>query len=965
VSLGHGRPGLIDNLRTFSDLIDDSAADRRAYVEFFPGVATIAGQWVVNSGATYRYNGLIQFALGGVLLDVVGVDTSSGTLNRVETLAECVATAGTFYSGLNVGADPATVPHWDDATLWDAVGVTWDHATTVDVYVHLQGDANPNLGTVVPVLGLFLGTRGEVHPQLGTEKLTNGGFESLAGWSVMTAPGWDDGLTLWDGATLWDSSPSSSLDAVLFTGRGSTSSLSLGSGANTGYTSRYQDVPTVAGAIYRLSAYYRTDPAFSGNLSARLMVGDNTGATVLYADGRDGDANGFATLTPTNGEWRRFLFDIVAPTTTTRIQLRLTAAVSPGAGQVNFDGVSFKRIYRYVYFEPRLSSTSLPEVEVASQSIVFAGKTFGSGTITLINADAALEALLPQLLVANRRATVYVGGAFGDGQEIYRDDWRGAWPGLTQKMTRTDGVIQFDLEDARSRTPLKLPPNKVNRADFPNCSPNDDGLLRWMAFSSIYASMSWKPRRVSKAGDYGVYEIADCSFWPAGIAIGGIGPGGADPVLLFAGVSDALSNASPYTGTFGLTSLSVLPRIGPHYTYDAATARVTIIDDVKRYLTDASGTDLMGQAIFDFNIGGGALLTQVASGAIMSAIDLAGTLQDGMRAVSGAADINVTYSHVTHKFTVSKGAGTLNLLCNTGAHSGLLGWAILGFDKKLDKTSALSYTSDTATFSDCDKDHFIRVSAQGYKDDAAGSITGTPGHVIDRNAWVAKFILYAILGYPLSQIDASFSTAGAAETGQGVRAALGAIEVPVSEFFARLEAGAIGDLIVDGDAIWRWQQYSASTTPVQSFFDRDFLTFEDSRDPANVHQTVRVHYAQQPGNSTEQTLDVVDASVKVKHGRVDVLDVQTYLQGYLTTADVLLLAQRYGRLTTANPLVVRFTARGKLVNVLLGDKIKLTRARAGTSTGALVAATFRVIGIRHNFMTGVSTCTAVEDVAFL
>ena len=227
MSRGHGAPGLVDNLRTFADLVEDSGASRRPYLEFFPGAA-LTTTWTVNSGAAYQYQGQINFTFSGVLLDIGKVETSLGELTRVETLAECISTAGTFYAVAMFGAPPETIPHWDDgSTLWDAGGVTWDHVTFMDLYVHLAGDANPNSATVVPLLGLFFGTKGEVHPLLGPEKLTNGGFESLTGWLERVSPGWDDGGTLWDavGAT-WDSSPTaSSLDFVLFTGRGSTSSL--------------------------------------------------------------------------------------------------------------------------------------------------------------------------------------------------------------------------------------------------------------------------------------------------------------------------------------------------------------------------------------------------------------------------------------------------------------------------------------------------------------------------------------------------------------------------------------------------------------------------------------------------------------------------------------------------------------------------------------------------------------------
>src|SRR5258707_11916277 len=294
--------GLIDNLRPFSDLVEDSGASRRPYLEFFPG-APLTANWTLNSGTAYQYNGLINHTVSGVLLDVGRVEASLGELTRAETLADCIATAGTFYAVAAFGADPSTVPHWDDGvTLWDAAGVTWDHVTYIDLYVHLSDGSSPNSATVVPLLGLFFATKGEVHPQLGPDKLTNGGFESMTGWNEKISPGWDDGVTLWDAVGVtWDSSSTTSaLDSTLFIGRGSVNSLKLVSlGTVVGSDSRYQDLPTVAGAMYRLAAYYRTDAAFSANLSARLLVCDTAGTTILYSDGRDGDASRVVALRPT------------------------------------------------------------------------------------------------------------------------------------------------------------------------------------------------------------------------------------------------------------------------------------------------------------------------------------------------------------------------------------------------------------------------------------------------------------------------------------------------------------------------------------------------------------------------------------------------------------------------------------------------------------------------------------------
>jgi hypothetical protein len=986
---GHGAMGLVDNLRTFADLIDDSGASRRPYLEFFPGAA-LTTNWTLNSGVTWQYNGLLNFSFSGVLLDVVGIETSLGALTRAETLADCIATAGTFYSVAAFGAPAATLPRWDDGTLWDAGGVTWDHATYIDLYVHLSDGSSPNAATLVPLLGLFFGTKGEVHPQLGPEKLTNGGFESLTGWSERVSPGWDDGITLWDAVGVtWDSSPVSTLDSVLFYGRGSVSSLKLVStGSATGFGGRYQDLPTVAGVSYRLAAYYRTDPAFSANLSARLLVSNTTATTILYSDGRDGDSVGFVALTPTGGEWRRCLFDFIAPASTTRVQLQLYAGTA-GAGQLNFDGVTLKRIYRFAYYEPRLAVESIPEVEVGSQSIFFAGKTDGQGNVSLINADGTLEDLLAQLLLAGKPMTVYVGGHFAsDGREVYRDDWRGAWPGRAQTMECTDEMIAFECDDARDALHVQLPTRVHSLADEPSLNLNDEGSGRVIVFDGA-ATNANKPARVDLTGSgYGVYEIGDGSASLAGFpdAIADYtGPSGSARQIpnLWVYPNEEMADKDVFGFTLAAISQAIAfqwyvggPTVQPFWSYDKALGRITVLDDIRNYTRERDGTSADASLIFDFSIGGGALSAVIPPGIVvgaggslyyLSANMLAASLQERMRTASGAADIFVDYSHTTHLWTVRKTAGTLSLLTSTGSSSKLRAWEKLGFDPSTDKTGALTYTGSTATFTSPEADHIVRVVSFGFKDDAAGTITGTPSAVISKHADVAEYILRQYLKVPASQIDAASFTAGAAaETTALVGVALKE-QMASSEFLTRLEAGAIADLRIDGDGLWSWKPYSASTPVSQDFFDRDFLSFSIKRDPSNVFSSVRVTYGQNPGRDSEKKYEyVADSAIPTKHRRLEVLPIETWI-GASTAQDAAaqLLGQRMARLAAANPRVVTFTARGKLVDVLQGDIIRLTRARAFDSTGALAAVRFRVLGLRHNHIAGTSECSAVEDVQFL
>jgi hypothetical protein len=149
---------------------------------------------------------------------------------------------------------------------------------------------------------------------------------------------------------------------------------------------------------------------------------------------------------------------------------------------------------------------------------------------------------------------------------------------------------------------------------------------------------------------------------------------------------------------------------------------------------------------------------------------------------------------------------------------------------------------------------------------------------------------------------------------------------------------------------------------VQSFFDRDFLSFSITKDPENVAKSVRIRYLADSAaipSGARSAESAQDPGVLVKHGQQKVEELDAYAANNSAR-----LAQSLSRLLAANPRVVEFQSRGKLADLTIGDRIAITRSRALDPTGALAATVFRIIGLSHDFIAGVSTCTAVENVSF-
>ncbi len=101
----------------------------------------------------------------------------------------------------------------------------------------------------------------------------------------------------------------------------------------------------------------------------------------------------------------------------------------------------------------------------------------------------------------------------------------------------------------------------------------------------------------------------------------------------------------------------------------------------------------------DFNIGGDALAATVAQGTYPAgtseavADSLCKAIYDAIVAVEATGTYHVTFSNTTKKFTITKTAGTFQILWNTGANKANSIRATLGF-ADTDDTGSLSYVSD-------------------------------------------------------------------------------------------------------------------------------------------------------------------------------------------------------------------------------------------------------------------------------
>lgn len=838
-------------------------------------------------------------------------------------------------------AETGTSPPDDDAHL------LWDQFP--QLYVHLGDDSDPADTTVVAALSFHYASRTMTHPDLGPDKFTNG---SLDDWT------------------------SGDLDTWVGTGAGSeaeeTTEIKSGSAAKltvTGVQDRTesQSLTTfVAARLYRYSGYYYTD----GDVDAQIVVADGVvgrqwvvpghgfinaasarqwvvpghgminevGAVGLQSDGRTEEAAGLAylTLDRTGGEWRRFCFDFRAFNATQRLIFR---ALGDGgtSGTVYFDEIEVRRIWRYHQHEPRLSQRSIPAISSGSNDIFFGGKRITSGAIKLDNTDGNIEELIPQLEWINQDVYVRYGGEFQDGQEILIDDYRKALTGLIQRLETTDADATFQLLDVRTFFHIILPTRVYDDLTFSNL--DTAGFLGKPRPILFGVKENITPARIDlPANNYGKYEICDCTDATNGIkAIDAV----------YAYVDKDAADARDSTRCKTLVE-------GTDYTEDLTNGQFTIDKDCGPYEV----TELNDWMTFhDDAPPGGDHHIHLTAG-LYTAAGLAthiGTLMDA----EGDDDFTVTYSDSTHKFTIASDGGTFELHPIDANFPGPGIYPVIGFDISDMKTGATSYTGDHVTFTDADKDHILRADAQGYKDDAGGTYTGTGSAIVEVGSDICYYIMNRFMRKAASIRDITSFEAARSRAAEALCIYLDE-STSTKKVFDSLEYSNVANISVDGNGTVFYEIYIGEIpADIITLEDRDILQFSSSKSGQDVYSTIRVLYDEDPSLGTFEARESSDAGVGVRLGRPDAREFETYLK---LADNAISVSGRMLELARTTARKIKITVRGgRMMRLRVGNKFKLTRRRAMDISGRLREEVFRIISLSKNILTGECVIEATDD----
>jgi hypothetical protein len=538
-----------------------------------------------------------------------------------------------------------------------------------------------------------------------------------------------------------------------------------------------------------------------------------------------------------------------------------------------------------------------------------------------------------------------------EGQEILLDDMRTAYTGLIQDIFVSDEQVRMNLQDLRSYFHIKLPKNIYSDDDFANLNTKDfQGKPRPIFFG---VKTNIKPARIDyETGNnkYGQYEICDTSDAPNGIKA-------VDAVYAY--TNDTEASLKKANKRITLTE-------DTHYTVDLTNGRFTIDVDVGPYEIEAGVNDIIN---WDE---GGAELTATLDEDIYTASELASEVATQMTAESGGT-ITCSYSDSTNKFTITLNAGTLNLRVSTGTNKDKSVYKTLGFSGSSNKTGSLSYAGDEATFTptktgeplDVDKDHIIRCDAQGMKDDASGTYTGTASALIEKGADICRVLLDKYMARPTSLIDTSSFEFARGRAPESLSIYLNE-STSTKTIFDRLEYSNVANIVIDGQGkvyylVYIGVQTSAEVDALTQVHDFEIQSFEAEKSHKDVYKTVRVLYDQDPTLKSFQARDKQDASVAVRLGRQDVREFHTYVKlgdNALTLAGRMLELSKH-----ASRKIKMKVLGGLLIDHKVGDLLAVTRARSLGPSGKLDKTPVRIVSIKKDYIRGAVEVECVDDIA--
>jgi hypothetical protein len=883
--IGHGQLGLRSGLRTLNDLYGTSNAQKQNFVEIRLG--KIYTGFSVVSGSVYKV--AVSEIWDSRRLDVVAVRTEAETLTRVD------GTPGAGQFSFDVDNQ-----------------ISGEYR----LQVRLTDGTNPSGHTVMALFAFYFSDVGCYQPALEDDQLVDGDLEiwtsptALTNWTVFSGSAVGASVNK-DTAIVYRGSASARCQGTL------TGGISSG-GGTSGFL---VDLTTVANAMYRISGYCRVNPAYSPNVVAALVCGDLVNSVNYARDGRSQLANGadvnrYMVLNNWNGsgDWQHFLYDFSCFSTSTRIALAAYNLANMTAyGEVWFDKIRLQRIRQFVYYEPRLGS--LPTYSRGRNTIFFDSPQIGSGTLTLRNGDLTrsndgyFQTLLGRYIASRGDVIHRIAGRYPNGgNEIPLEDM-GVERSVMGRPEVADDAVSLPVNSPQIIYKEELPRRRMNSADAPAGEARDTARPRLLIFGG---SFGCRPIRIAKSGTtgYGTYEGIDPKY------VTNVAP--TSSATSFAYSSEEAANKANLQEQASQTALTGT---------DATIMQMNTDIKLIRIKTGVNDT-------LDFDQGAGALVAIIPAGLYCvnaGSPTLTNAIQTALNAVG--TGFTVSYSDTTHKYTITKSAGTLNLrLTSAAANAAKSAWRTIGYTATTDKTGALSYAADTVMFVDCDSDHIVRANIVGYKDDTSGTYTGSASATISRTMDIAYFLLNRVFGIPSARIDLG-ALANVRGLDSTVRCTIGKRSdadgnpetLQFGEILSRLENSSGIDCIFDGDRFTFVRRDNSTPANILDVYDRDILEFKAyPYEEEDLASTVVVKYEDDTNTGIQHSTQNESAQALVLLGGIGSL--KTFVT-YADSSGVNSRLDEFVANTSNRHRRFSLTLKGAAMGLRYMDKIRINRSK--------------------------------------
>jgi len=253
----------------------------------------------------------------------------------------------------------------------------------------------------------------------------------------------------------------------------------------------------------------------------------------------------------------------------------------------------------------------------------------------------------------------------------------------------------------------------------------------------------------------------------------------------------------------------------------------------------------------------------------------------------------------------------------------------------------------------------ITCDVKGRRDDASGSITGTPNGLIEKASDVVRDICINYLDVSSADID-STSFEEARERDWPLSIYLSKTESS-AEIIRKICQSTIAHFIIgaDGKVYFKmWKGEVPAGTP--TIKDEEIISFQASSRADEVFYKVIVYYGDDPEN--RRATSYSDSEVKIKYGRAIAKEVQSYLKDTVDAND---LAFKLFQLAQKPLTEYEIITKLKPIELAIGDKIKIRRRRAPTATGKLSEDIFRILAISRDIAGMRTRLKVVEDIASL